>query len=481
MEEKETLFKNLIEFILGKKFWFLSFGIFLLIFSAVGLTGTRMYLSFFVREGGFASPSEQKNVSPKGAGSLRDRMFEQATKEIQVNSNFDQWFSADDPLMKAKKNFEKTFGNSDTEAILFRSDNVFSYESLELIQELTQELETKVPQLDKVISLTSFEFSYADGDTVYIGDLIPEEIPHDMNELQKIKEKALQKENIINQLFSDNMQETWILIRLRNFDEAFQKEHEVEGGLFYIGKQIDQIIHQPKYKKYSLHTAGVIALAHDQTTFFEKEASALLGTAFLMALLLLIVFTRSFVGTLVPLFTVISSIVVTYGMMGHLQIPVEANMMTYPIFIGLAVSIGYAIHLHNAFSRYFRETKKRQKSVVFAWQNHIWALTFTAVTTVAALLTLNSASIVSIRWVGNASASVVTVSFFFVIIFLPIFLSTWTSPQKKKNKEPQAKNSQPSNKQTTKRIFFRSRSTVNYIPFAEKFFTNLAYFVIKKF
>jgi len=346
-------------------------------------------------------------------------------QKVELNSSWDSWFMEDDPVMKAKHRFEDIFGNSDAGAILVEADDVFSHDVLKMIRNLTAELESGVPFVDKVVSLSDFEFSSATGGGIRVGDLVPEKIPVKKSELEKIRKQAFSKTNLVNRLFSDDSKETWIHIRLKEIPDSFKAEAKVKGvePLFVIGEKIRNIVKQDKYSKFSLKDTGMPAIALDKTNFFKKESARVVMLAVLAAIIVLILFLRSLRGVLVPLITTLSAIFISYGGMGFLGVKIDASMVTVPIYLALAVSIGYSIHILNFFKRRFIETGDRRESILYSIEHTGWPLFFTALTTIGCMLAFNFAAISSIRWIGNASASMVAIVYLFVMVLNPVLLS----------------------------------------------------------
>ncbi len=346
-------------------------------------------------------------------------------QKVELNSSWDTWFFEDDPVMRAKHKFERIFGNSDGGAVLVQADDVFSYKTLKMIRELTNELEANVPFVDDVISLSDFEFSKGTADGIRVGNLVPDVIPSDRGKLEEIRRLAFTKKNLVNKLFSDDSKETWIQIRLKDIPEEFKKESKEKGveALYLIGQKINSIVKQEKYSGFDLKETGMTAIAYDKMNYFMKESGRIIMLAVIAAFLVLVVFVRSFRGVIVPLITTFSAIVISYGAMGFLGVKIDAMMVTVPIYLALAVSIGYSIHILNFFKRRFVETGDRREAILYSIEHTGWPLFFTALTTIGCMLAFNFADITAIRWIGNASASMVAVVYLFVMVLNPVFLS----------------------------------------------------------
>lgn len=343
-------------------------------------------------------------------------------RNVQMQSSWDSWFLDDDPIKKYTDKFEDYFGNSDDAAILVTADDVFAPRILKMIRELGNEIEQEVPFVDKVTSLSEFEFSRGTESGMLVGNLVPDQIPTDPSEIEKIRDAAYSKENLINKLFSDDGKQTWIAISLKQIPEDFMKE-EGKEPLYVLGKKINEILSREKYQAFDLKETGMPVVAYDKTNFFMEEIKKITLFALAAAVILLIVTLRSFTGVAVPMITMISSIMVSYGFMGFLGVKIDTMAVTIPLYLGLAVSIGYSIHIFNFFKRHFSKTGKRKESVLHALENTGWPLFFTALTTIGSMLSFNFVDITTIRWIGNSSAAIILVVYLFAMIMTPILLS----------------------------------------------------------
>jgi predicted RND superfamily exporter protein len=160
----------------------------------------------------------------------------------------------------------------------------------------------------------------------------------------------------------------------------------------------------------------------ERLVIMEETQKRIIG-GFVVVLLCLILFTRSLRGVVIPALTTIGGIGSVFGYMAHMGIPADSNMMTLPVLLAMALSIGYAIHLINAFKFRFRQSGKRKESLVAAVGETGWPILFTAVTTIASLLSFLFTGIGALRWVGLTSASTVFAVYLYVILLVPALFS----------------------------------------------------------
>ncbi len=343
-------------------------------------------------------------------------------QKVQMQSSWDSWFLDDDPIRRYTERFEEYFGNSNDAAILVTADDVFAPEVLRMLRELGTEIEQEVPYVDKVTTLSEFEFSRGTESGMLVGNLVPDEIPDDPAEIEEIRRLAFSKKNLVDRLFTRDSKQTWMAISFQEIPEDFAKESGKEP-LYVIGQALKNVMARDKYQKFDLKDTGMPIVAVDKTDFFMGEMFRILVAALVTAVILLIITLRSVTGVVVPIFTMISSILVSYGFMGFTGIKIDAMAVSIPLYLGLAISIGYSIHIFNFFRRKFRECGQRQESILHAVENTGWPLFFTALTTIGSMLSFNFVDITTIRWIGNSSAAIILVVYFYAMIMTPILLS----------------------------------------------------------
>ena len=132
---------------------------------------------------------------------------------------------------------------------------------------------------------------------------------------------------------------------------------------------------------------------------------------------------RSATGVVFPLLTAVSSMVIVFGIQGYMKLGIDTAMIFMPVFLGLAIAIGYSIHVFNYFKRGFYRTGDRHSSIVHAVEETGWPLLFSALTTIAALLSFMFIPLRPIRWVGLTAAGLVAVTYLLIIVLLPVLLS----------------------------------------------------------
>lgn len=346
--------------------------------------------------------------------------------KMEIANARDDWFDDKEAIEIATEEFEDQFGNNDNISILIEADDVFDPEVLTMMKDIGQELVDSVPYADEITSLVDMEISIGTEEGIEVINPFENGIPETQKELEDIRQLVLSRKALRGKIVSGDCSQTWLTLSLLEYPE--QEEWEKETNLdpmFQSGEAAIRIVTDPKWKsdKYTLKAAGMPYTETEERDFFGPEMMKRFASAFIAMVILLILFIHSFRGVIVPSVTTFLGIIVVFGGMGWFGIGVDQNMMMLPMILGMALSVGYSIHLINAFKRIFKKTGNRKESVIEAVEETGWPIFFTAVTTIGSVLSFITAGIMTISWVGYACAAFVLIDYLFVIILIPILMS----------------------------------------------------------
>lgn len=298
-------------------------------------------------------------------------------QRVSMSNSRDQWFDDHEAIEIATEKFEEQFGNNDTIGVLIEAEDVFHPEVLSAIEELGDELLATVPYADEVTSLTELEISVGAEEGIEVINPFEDGAPDDSETLGKLRELVLSRRNVVNKLVSDDGTETWLSLSLLEYPEKEEWSQETATDpMFQAGEAAIAVVTDPKWQsdRYTFKAAGLPYTETEERDFFGKETMIRVLSGFGVMILLLALFLRSVRGVFVPVFTTIMGIVVVFGSMGWLGIGIDSNMMTLPILLGMALSVGYSIHLVNAFKRFFNTTGQRKEAMIAAVEETGWPI-----------------------------------------------------------------------------------------------------------
>ena len=348
-------------------------------------------------------------------------------KSFKVGSaDEDEFLTVKESTKKNDARFKELFGSNDSIVLLFESDDVFKPEVLQAIKDIGAELLEKVPYADSITSITDTDITVGTDEGIEITNPFRDGIPSDPVALKAAKDFILSRKSIVNKLVTQDATETWLVLSLKATppEEVWSKT-STKAPMYVIGEAAIDIVTDSKYHSaaYTIKPAGLPYTETEEKVVMGQETTKSVGLSFLCMIILLIVFTRSLRGTIVPLFATFFGITTVLGIMGFLHISGKSEMMSVPIVLAMALSVGYSIHLVNSFKTSFYELGKRKEAVIASIENTGWPLFFTVVTTVVSVLSFLTTDLRPMRWMGAASAAMVFAVYIYVSVLIPILMS----------------------------------------------------------
>lgn len=346
------------------------------------------------------------------------------TKRIVMKTSFDDYFMSDDPMLLKTDEFKSIFGNDYYVAVLVKNKDVFSKRSLTLIRELSNELKDSLSYADKVTSLTDLEFAVGTEEGMTIEQIVPEQIPSDAAGLKEIRRKAYSKPYLSKKLVSKDGTMTWIMVKLRPFpaDSVWKRTSDIAPDML-TGKEAGRIITKTKYAELSPNAAGMPYMSYEKFIYLKGEMGRLFAIAFLVSIVVMLVVTRSLRGVVAPLITSICALLIGFGIIGWTGLYIDMSTAMIAVILTFACSIAYNIHLYNFFKTRFVETGRRKASITDAVGETGWGVLLSGLTTVAAMMTFLSMSIVPMKAIGlNTSLCLLSVLLTCLVV-TPVLLS----------------------------------------------------------
>lgn len=357
--------------------------------------------------------------------------------KLHVESNDSAWFTDSERQKRKTEEFEQLFGNNETVVLLVEADDVFQPNVLQLIQDMSAELLEKVPYADKITSILTVDVTVGTEEGLEILHPFEDGIPENPADIQKAKNLILSRDSIKDKLVSADAKETWVILSFVPFPEEseWKKTGDVDP-LYITGNEAIVVVTDPKWKNdfCTVKAAGLAYSETEERVVFKKEAGRSITLGFIAMVVLLVVFLRSIRGTLIPVAATGLGITTVFGIMAYFGIRADSNMITLPVMLAMALSVGYSIHLFSSFRRSFYMHGNRRQAVIESVENTGWPLLFTVITTVGSLLSLLTTGLTSVRWVGSACASTVFAVYIYVSILIPILLSFGKDKQPEKIK-----------------------------------------------
>ena len=344
-------------------------------------------------------------------------------RKFKIANGNEGWYGDGDQLKINQKRYEEVFGNSHSLGVLFTSDDVFSEESLKVIERIGQRMTAEIPYADKLTSIVEVDVPIGNEEGFEIVRPYPNGIPSDPALLKKGRDlimRGTEKTNtLINSLVSDDATETWITLDLLPY------EGDTDEASLEVGRALIDILQSDEFKsdKYKLYGIGQPYTDEQEELYEYPDYVLRVAGGFVVMILFLLIFVRSLVGVVVPALATTGAIASVMGAMAYFNAKADSALITLPILLGMALSIGYSIHFINIFKTEFRRTGKRKESAVRVVEECGWSVFFTVLTTMASLISFCFVDMKPLAWMGKTASLVVLAVYIYVAVLIPICLS----------------------------------------------------------
>lgn len=364
-------------------------------------------------------------------------------------TSFESYFLENDPMLLRTREFKEIFGNDNYVAVLAESDSLFAPGTLNLLRQLSSELKDSISYADKLTSLTDLEFMSNEDGEIRIDQLIPDEPQRSPIEQAKLRAKLESKPELARRIVSSDGRYTWLLLKLRPFPSMDSKEGQ--GAELLTGKETEHILQKTEYAPLQLRAAGLPYLNYAKLVWMNQSMSKIELLALLLAMILLLVVTRSWRGVLLPIVISATSVVLMFGFLGYFSYETDTMMMIIPILTGFTLPISYSVHVFTFFRRAFYRHGKRKQAVVETMSEMGWPVAFSALTTIAALLTFLFIPVKPLNFVGIGTA----LSLLFSCILITLLFPTLMSIGRDRNPAPEVPETLQKKERKTEQVMQR--------------------------
>lgn len=345
--------------------------------------------------------------------------------KIKVDISTEAMLRDDDPVRINYQNFRKTFGREDVIILSVPTAGSLNNEFLANIYDLQNEIDLKVPYVQKITSLINARYSYGDDDELIVEELLENYPKHKWDEDSLIKHVLAQK-NYINRLVSEDGQFIAIIIELQTYAPGSQVLlTEVQSAETYkaLRALLDENI------ELGIAMSGKPVLLTVTNTLTAQDSAVVGMTVLTMIILFMVFFFRRLSGLLISLAVVYGSILSGVGLMGFFGAPYT---MTSNALVPLVLGIGVAdiVHILSIFYKRYDESGNKEEAIIIAMGHSAPAVFLTTLTTVIGFLSFVVGDLASTAELGIYAAATVGFALFFTITLAPSLISLFSIKQK---------------------------------------------------
>ncbi|HMR86629.1 MAG TPA: MMPL family transporter [Saprospiraceae bacterium] len=327
------------------------------------------------------------------------------------------FFKKDNPQLLAYEKLENLYSDDDNIliAIAPKSGKVFTKETLTAIKELVDS-SWQTPYSVRVDAVTNFQYTRADGDDLYVSDLVPDTDTLSDEDINKIKDIALKEPILFNRLINKDASVTGINITCK-VDSSETATPEIVN---FIRAKTEAW--KDKYKDIDVYMSGNLMLSNAFSEAGQKDGQTLIPLVFLVFLVMIFIFSRTVAGSLSAFIILIISIASALGISGLLGINLSASSSNTPIVIA-TLAIADCIHILVSVLGYMKHGKSKNDAIIESMKVNFIPVIITSVTTIVGFISLNTGDVPPNADFGNISALGMTFALLFALTTFPALLA----------------------------------------------------------
>ncbi len=337
---------------------------------------------------------------------------------LQPQNDARIWFGPDNPQRLALEALERTYNKIDNVyiAVAPESGDVFSRRTLTALAELTAAA-WRLPDANRVDSITNFQHTEASGDELRVGDLVEDPATLDEQGLERIRRIALAEPQLVNRLLAPDGRAAGINVNIiRSGGDPDESTRITAAAEALVAR------FEARYPGLRFHITGGVpfdagfgrATRDDLRTFVPAMFAVI---ALTMALLL-----RSLSAMLVTMLVIACSTVTAMGLAGWAGVGLNPASGIAPTII-LTLAVADSIHILVTAFQQTAQGLSRRAALVRSLELNMQPVAITSLTTAIGFLSMNFSDAPPFHDLGNIVAAGVTAAWLYSITLLPALAS----------------------------------------------------------
>lgn len=331
---------------------------------------------------------------------------------LNVTVEMDDYFLDDDPVLSAGKAFGSVFDDGDFVGVLLESPDVYSRESLELAWRIGTALSSSVPGARTVTSIVTQDGTLTGGHSLEFDN---SELLSGDQEIEAFRNAVTASPLLGTSLVSPDQSEAWILLSL--------EPYAGDGDEISVGRTAWEALEGIDAGEARITPSGIPVVAYRKYVELTEDLIRVIIIAAIVAVILSTIVLRSIKAVLGTLGVFAGAVISVLGIQGWAGATLDSGFLGVPILLTMGISIGYTVHVHRYYKIGMGYSESPAQATAIAVSYTIRPLFYTAVTTIAALLSFFFVDIKPIRWVGHTSGLSVLSAFLLSVLFFPAVMS----------------------------------------------------------
>nr|VFJ77862.1 MAG: hypothetical protein BECKFW1821C_GA0114237_11432 [Candidatus Kentron sp. FW] len=344
---------------------------------------------------------------------------------LKFDADYRMFFDENDPGLLALDEIENTYTKDDNVMFVLAPDDgqIFTRKTLEAVQWLTKAA-WQFPYSIRVDSVTNFQHSYAEGDDIIVGDLIPDAGTISEADMARARKIAIEEPLLIDKLISPAAHVTGVNVTVQFSGE--QRDREVpEVVAFARDLKRDALANYPHMEVYLV---GDVPFNNAFPEASKQDMVTLIPVMFLVIVVVLWLLLRFISGVFATVLLIAFSATMAMGLSGLIGI-LLTPVSGVALIVILTLAIADGVHILTTLKLNL-DGRKKHAAIVESLRINFQPVFLTSVTTAIGFLSLNFSEVPPFRDLGNIIAMGIMIAFVLSISFLPALMAILPVPSK---------------------------------------------------
>ena len=338
---------------------------------------------------------------------------------LEFSANYRIFFDDDNPQLLALEALENTYGKNENLVFLIVPDdgNATSESALAAAVWLTDKA-WRTPYSRRVDSLANFQYTTADGDDLYVRDLVD---PQELNRSEtrsRVRAVASSDPRIAGSMIARNADVSVVNVTV---------ELPEDGLLEAVAEvaEFGRTVAAEAEERFPGMDFRLVGTAMVNQTFLEASIESqmiFLPVSLLLMALVLGVLSRGWAGVAATGAVIVFSILASMGLGIWVGFPFSPPVSPAPTIV-LMIVVANCVHLLVSLQQSLRAGASKHDAIVESIGINLNPVFLASVTTALGFLSMNFSEVPPYRHLGNFVAFGIVASFILSVTFLPALLS----------------------------------------------------------
>ena len=336
---------------------------------------------------------------------------------LWFETNYRVYFSEDNPQLKAFDELQNVYGKNDN--VLFvlapSEGEVFTGPVLAAVEDLTRQA-WQIPYAVRVDSITNFQHTRAEGDDLFVADLVSDALAQPPRVLLNAKRTALREPLLVRRLVSPTAHITGVNVTLQLPQKDISEVPEVAAHARRLTEEI-----RAAYPDIEVYLTGLVMLNNAFTEAARHDIRTLVPLMYLAIFLIMGCLLRSLSGTFATLLVVTFSAAAAMGLAGWFDTGLTTTSLQAVTMI-MTLAVADSVHLLVSLLHEMRQGRNKPRAIVESLRVNMQPIFLTSLTTAIGFLSMNFSDAPPFRHLGNITATGIGIAFVFSVLFLPALM-----------------------------------------------------------